>query len=131
MIAPMIRWTRRRLTLRPALLATLAAALLLARAIAPSATEAPPGLIPICSGGEIIYVALDHDSDDNGGNRPTGDTERQICPWLGLFAAAAWSPPSLHVERSAAPTLTPPARLVAATPGVRAAYLSRAPPQLV
>ncbi|MEX2520999.1 MAG: hypothetical protein WD969_16895 [Paracoccaceae bacterium] len=107
------------------LMALAMAALLSLRLIAPGLiAPGPEGYIPICRGGQIVYLPVDHGPIKKSDDAPA-------CPWLGLGAALA------APDTSPAPSAPPRAMETPAPPqrGHAAAtllpYRSRAPPQQV
>lgn len=120
----MIRNLRTRLFERPLLFAAIAVAILLTRSVATSATDAPQGLVPICVGGEVVYISL----TDDGEPSPGGETERQVCPWLGLQNIDIWEPLSPVAECAAGQYAHWPIVALAAFAVAHSPYLSRAPP---
>jgi hypothetical protein len=103
------------------------ALLLLARLLAVPAVgaAAPAGSVPICMGGQIVYMALDAHGDpvspDEAGSIP--------CPWLGQVAPHALPVPAALPLPSAMPE-DRPAMPAAEAPVLASArgHDARAPP---
>ncbi|QIE56893.1 hypothetical protein G5B40_16485 [Pikeienuella piscinae] len=126
MIRHLHRWRR----CPPAPVAVILALLLSFRAFAPAAIAAPAeGYVPICTGGEIVYVAV-NELAGSAENAPTTKTAPADapCPWFGLnhatLEALAGAPPPIALPAPPAPPHVAPTPLHVAT----TAFRPRAPP---
>lgn len=94
---------------------------------APLVIAAPePGLIAICSGGQIHYVSLDGTPVDPDASPP------DPCPFLGITLALADPTPEIVAPRRDSHTLAPPVAPVSIVPPEPARpNPARAPPLFV
>lgn len=126
MIRHLHRWRR----CPPAPVAVFLALLLSFRVVAPGVIAAPAeGYVPICTGGEIVYVALSGlTGSTEDAPAPQTAPPDAPCPWFGLnhvaLAAPAGALPPIPPQALSAPTRATPALLRAAT----TAFRPRGPP---
>ena len=110
-------------------LSILIAVALALRLLAGPAFAAPPvpGLVPICAGGQIVYVALE---GYGGPEDPAPEHGPDPCPWMGLGPLlGAVEPPALPVAVAAAAPQGPSAGPERLQAGRAAGYRPRAPPE--
>lgn len=111
----------------PFLALSVLALALAARVFAFTALAAAPGagVVPLCLGGQIVYVTLE---GYDGPTEPVEGTETVVCPWLGMGpdqpAAPLWLP---HPQPLIAGHTDAPGLQLGAT-GRHDAYDPRAPP---
>lgn len=109
----------------PALAIALGLAMALRLAALPSLLPQPSaGLVPICAGGQIVYLAIGAD-----GPLPDGAPAADPCPVFGLAHAVPAAPPALPVRAGAAASAKAPVGASRGTRRAPPAYRPRAPPR--